>query len=213
MKTGSLFYFRRQRWLFLVPLVGLFLGWPAPLLADALLGIGILGGALVGSLLGSANHRGQNAWWGGVAGGATTHVAKSIGEPRPTNSPLSAMGLGTTTTTDPVPMECRSMQTQGFVNGRQENLLGTACRAKDSNTWQFRGTPRVVPQSSAGSGVSAVMTDPPPQMVSVYPSSTLVVEPLPTVVTPPAPVAPPYGGRYYGDRDYWRDRYHRTVDW
>ncbi|MBF0463007.1 MAG: hypothetical protein HQL87_16680 [Magnetococcales bacterium] len=183
MKTFISSRVRSCRSVLLVAMLGVVLGKPAPLLADALLGVGVVGGGLLG------------AWLTGKM-------------PGPTASTQSAP-LPTTT-------ECRQMETQGFVNGRQATLVGLACRTA-TGPWQFQGTPRMVkasqePQTARLS--SAAPAPPVPQTVPVYPSLYAAgSEPSPVADHPPTAVGRPDTGRYYGHRDFWPDQHDMRLVW
>ncbi|MBF0583422.1 MAG: hypothetical protein HQL80_04210 [Magnetococcales bacterium] len=207
MKTGTFFYVKWMRSTLLLLLLTVWL-WPAPLLADAALAVGLLGGALVGSLVGPAKNRGQNALIGAVAGGALTHLSTAPvdEQPSPSPHPYPKQPMPRYTMPD---LECRQMETQGFVNGRQETLVGTACRT-EGGSWQYQEMPRIVSRT-----------------VIYQQPQTIIVEPAPVVTPYPVPhttqsephvvmLAPPKGrhqGRYYGHRGYWREHNLRHLDW
>ncbi|MEO5362599.1 MAG: hypothetical protein H7838_03120 [Magnetococcus sp. DMHC-8] len=215
MKTGILSLVRPGRLAGLVPLVGLVLGWPAPLPADPLLGIGILGGALVGSLVGVAHYRGQNGLLGGAPGGmpAQATIDTTQRTVRPTEYPALPPATGTVVQLGSESLECRSMQTQGFVNGRMENLVGMACRSNGAGEWQFRGPPRLAAYTVTTPTPSIVTAPAQAPTVAVYPALTTTAEPLPALYPSPVTEETPYGGRYYGHRDYWQNRYSSHVSW
>ena len=183
MKTILSFYGQQRRSVWLVLLLGLLLGWPAPLLADALLGIGVVGGVLAGALLGADKLAGATA-------GSTF--------------------FGTT--------ECRVIETQGFVNGRQETLAGKACPTA-TGVWQFHETPRVVrrlavqqePQNVAWSQTTVV--DPATRSVAVYPSLDGAGSAPPLDNPPATTVRRLEGGRYYGHRDFWPEQNNARLAW
>ncbi|MBF0182833.1 MAG: hypothetical protein HQM06_00385 [Magnetococcales bacterium] len=195
--------------------MGLVCGPTLPLWADAGLSVGILGGALVGSLVGQPKNRLQNALIGAAVGGLFSEMGRSaaqegqsgvIYQPAPASATVSTIYPETV-----APAECRQMQTQGFIDGRQETLTGVACRAPGSSTWQYQDRPRIVQRLVRQP--QTVIVEQPPQTITVYPSQTLVVEPLPMVAYPTVTVAPPPRGRYYGHRDVWREQHHRRLDW
>jgi surface antigen len=184
---------------------------PWLLWADGGLGIGVLGGALVGSLVGHPKNRVQNALIGAVAGGALTEMSRSAAQESGPgvvyrSAPANVVYESVT------PDECRQMQTQGYIDGRQETLTGMACRAPGSSTWQYQEAPRVV-QRSMIYQPQRVVVEQVPQTMTVYPSQTVVIEPLPMVAYPVVTVTPPPRGRYYGHRDVWREEHHRRLDW
>ncbi|MBF0096386.1 MAG: hypothetical protein HQM04_02195 [Magnetococcales bacterium] len=187
---------------------GLVLGSPWLLWADGGLGVGVLGGALVGSLVGQPKNRVQNALIGAVVGGAVSEMGRAaVQEPAPgvvyRSAPANVVYA------EPVrSVECRQMQTQGYIDGRQETLTGMACRAPGSGAWQYQEAPRVVQRGSVYA--SRVVEQVP---MTVYPSQTVVIESLPVVAYPVVTVTPPSRGRYYGHRDVWREEHRRRLDW
>ncbi|MEO5340859.1 MAG: hypothetical protein H7837_10165 [Magnetococcus sp. MYC-9] len=207
MQTGYFFSVRRRRRCVWLAVLAVWLSTPVPALADAALGMGVLGGALVASLWSSAHHRGQSTLFGTVAGGAT---------PRMDTETMDGARRGYYTVSQPPallpvhpaePADCRQMETEGFVDGRQEIVTGVACRNGAGN-WQFQDPPRVVRRT-------ALYLDPHPraqpeaQPVTAYPApNTVVMEPPPQVVLP----SPVHEGRYYGHRDNWREPHYRHLD-
>ncbi|MEO5352185.1 MAG: hypothetical protein H7835_03110 [Magnetococcus sp. XQGC-1] len=214
MKTGTLSHVRRYRLLWVGPIFGVLLAWPVSLLADPALVIGLLGGAVAGSLVGSDKWRGQGS--APVAGVATAPVA-GVGEADAQRYRLSQPVTLTPSYASPNAQECRQVETQGFVNGQQEMLVGRACRTGQGG-WEYVETPRIASRTvmyPQGAPLpDAVAVDPSLKGVVVYPvPRTLDTGPLPVLVQPPVVEVAPYGGRYYGHRDYWRERYQRRLEW
>ncbi len=191
------------------------MGCSVPVWADAGLSIGVLGGALVGSLVGQPKNRVQNALIGAVAGGALTEMSRSGAQERyATTVYQPAHASVTTIYGEPVaPAECRQMQTQGYIDGRQETLTGLACRAPGSSTWQYQDTPRIVQRVVTQQQPQTVIVEQAPRTMTLYPAQTVVIEPMPVVAYPVVTVTAPPRGRYYGHRDVWREEHHRRLDW
>lgn len=205
MKTGTFFCDKSFQFLVMLPLFTLWF-WPLPVLADAAVGIGLLGGALVGSLIGPPKNSTENAMIGAAVGGTLAHLGTTDTSTTPSNTlylPKQPMTAQSFRHTRSDPIECRPLQTQGFVNGRQETLVGTACRTRD-NIWQYQDSPRIVRNTVIYQEPQTIFVEP-VETVTVYPAPhTAWVEPRRTITRHPGE----HRGRYYGHRDHWRREHH-----
>lgn len=217
MKTGASFHVRRCRFWWVGGMCSMVLAWPVTLLADPALLIGLVGGAVVGSWVGADKWRGATSpVVGTVAAGPYSQTSGGPVED-PQRYRVSRPVTLTPAYLPPNSTECRQVETQGFVNGKQETLMGLACRSGQGG-WQYQETPRIAhrtviyPQGAPLPDAVAIDPDA-SQGVMVYPvPRTVEAGPFSVVVSPPETAAAPYGGRYYGHRDYWRERYHKTLD-
>ena len=234
MKTGNFFNTPKQYFLLLALSLGVSTSSPTLALAGSLeTGAGILGGALVGSLLGPEKQQGRNALIGALAGGVLTQmVTSSAAEPlragrfaEPAPRTVTYPEPTTTVYTEPAATvytkpkmkvytkrgetRCRPMETEGIVNGQMETLVGTACRT-GRGPWKFQGTLRPVQQTVVyqQEPQTVIIEHQPRRIVTYQTPQPVIVE----HVYQPVIVYPSSSAVFYSSRERHRYKY-RSRHW